>query len=155
MIATIRRGLLTISALACGVSVTACSPHRVTGKVVEGPVSQMLIVNPDDPRFDLPGIEGTQLTLRMDPQRPNRKVLAKVASGAEGEIDIPVDYLGAGWFEYDMGLTARHAGYQRADGFFKLPTTDKRVLIMLTPGRDIGQLDDDDPLDQVDQYWKK
>lgn len=150
-----RRGAIAAILGAACVAASACSPYVLRGKVIEGRASEVVLVNPDDPRLEAPGVEGARATLHVDPQRAGRKLLAKEASGGGGELEMTIDHFGAGMIEYDMGLSVRRAGFQRAEGFFKLPTKDQRILVILTPGRDVGSLDDEEPFEQMEKYWGK
>lgn len=136
-------------------ALVGCSPYVLRGKVIQGAASEVVIVNPDDPRLEQDGVPGANVSLSVDPSRAQRKLLARQSSGETGELEFRIEELGAGMIEYDMGLSARRAGFQRAEGYFKLPTKEKRVLIVLTPGRDVGELDDDlSPEQQVEKYWR-
>lgn len=140
---------------AIAAALAGCSPYVLRGKVIQGAASEVVIVNPDDPRLEQDGVPGANVSLSVDPSRAQRKLLARQSSGETGELEFRIEELGAGMIEYDMGVSARRAGFQRAEGYFKLPTKDKRVLIVLTPGRDVGELDNDlTPEQQVEKYWR-
>lgn len=125
-------------ALACAAG--ACSPYTVTGRVVRGDSSYMMLVDEGDPRLDEPGIPGVQLKLTVDPGKVQRKVVAQEMSGTGGEVSLPVDELGAGLLDFSVGVMARKAGFSPAEGFFQLPKGgSKRLLIVLSPGRDVPE----------------
>lgn len=135
----------------------ACESYILRGRVIEGRAAEVVVVESGDSRLETPGIEGAQLTVQVDPRRASRKTIAKRLSTEKGDFAIPIEEFGAGLLEYEMGLTARKPGFQRAEGYFKLPGQGKRVLIVLTPGRDIGEDDDElleDPNATIEKYWK-
>ncbi|MCA9294123.1 MAG: hypothetical protein KDA20_09945 [Phycisphaerales bacterium] len=114
-----------------------CSGYHLQGRVVSGDVSYIAVVDPDDPRLqDGAGLPGVSLHLQSDPGRLNRKTAGRAVSGAAGEVNVPVDLTGAGLLEYDVGLFARRSGYDPATGFFSLPSSRKRVLIVMAKGKD-------------------
>jgi len=129
-----RRLALVVVWLAVAAAATGCAPYTLRGKVVEGEVSFIAVVDADDPRLDGPGLSGAMLTLQTDPQRLNRKTVGSAVSDADGGFSIPVNEVGAGVLIYDMGLEARKKGYSPAEQFFRLPPAGKRVLVLLAPG---------------------
>ncbi len=125
--------LCVLAALAAG-----CSPYSLRGRVIEGDVSFVAIVDAADPRLSSPGVASATLELVSNPERLNRKTIASGISGPSGEIDVRVDELGAGVMTYDVSLTTRRDGFAAATGIFRLPPDSKRVLVMLkrgAPGR--------------------
>lgn len=115
---------------------TGCAPYTLRGRVVEGELSYIAVVGRDDPRLQGTPIPNVQLDLTIDPTRLNRTQLPMSVSGVFGEVSIPVRKTGAGLLEYEASLAARRPGYQSAEGVFPLPGKRKRVLVVLTPGRD-------------------
>lgn len=110
--------------------------YRLAGKVVEGPVSSVSVVDRHDPRLDQPGLPGASVQSTLDPEDVGRKRLAEQTSDDSGAFAIPVGEPGAGFLEYEVEVLARMGGYQSAVGTIPLPGRDKRLLITLTPGRD-------------------
>lgn len=111
-----------------------CAPYTLRGKVIEGDVSFIAVIDASDPRLDGPGLSGAMLRLETDPERLNRKVVGTAVSGPDGSFAIPVEEVGAGLLMYDMGLRAERQGYAPAEQFFRLPGSDRRVLVILQPG---------------------
>ena len=131
------RPLLTAALLACSL-LTACS-YSLKGRVIEGETSYVTVVDASDPRLNDPGLSGVRLHLQMDPGRLQRETLARDTSAFEGEFELPVDEIGAGFMQYDVGLFARRAGYSPAEGSFRLPPKSKRILIVMARGQDYDQ----------------
>lgn len=117
------------------VVLTGCT-YKLEGRVVRGDYSSIQIVPKDDPRLDEPGVPSVALHLQTDPNTIKRETVTRNYSGANGEVSIPVDRIGAGFLEYDFGLYARKQGYSPAELLFRLPSGNRRVLITLAPGRD-------------------
>lgn len=113
-----------------------CGGYHLTGKVIEGPVPSVSVVDRHDPRLEQPGLAGASIQAVIDPNDIGRKRLDPQSSGGDGAFAIPVGKLGAGFLEYEVQVVGRGAGYQSAVNTFPLPGGDKRVLITLTPGRD-------------------
>lgn len=139
---------------ALAISVSACSPYALRGKVIEGQGSYVTIVDASDPRLAEPGLSGAAVTLVLDPTQLNRKTLASGISGADGEVSLKVDEFGAGMLEYDVGVYARRRGREPAEGYFRLPGSSQRVLISLAPGEDRENAPSNhDPYGDVDRFW--
>lgn len=141
-------------AVASVLAMCGCEGYALRGRVVAGDVSYVAVVDPDDPRLvGGDGLEGVNLHLQSDPGRLNRRTAGRGVSGAAGAIEVPVDLTGAGLLEYEVGLFARRPGYDPATGFFQLPSSKKRVLIVMAQGRDyeIGE-EREDLAGQVEQY---
>ena len=133
------------SAISCfvafaAVTLGACSPYTLSGRVIQGDASYIMLVKSDDPRLsvtDVSGVTGVSLRMTMDPGTLRRDVVANSVSGLEGEFELPVDRVGAGLLEMNMGVLARKTGYQSAEGFFELPGSGaSSLLIVLAPGQD-------------------
>jgi len=127
---------LILAALAA-CTLGACSPYTITGRVVRGEASYMMLVEEGDPRLEEPGIADVQMKLTIEPGKIERKVVAQELSGPEGEVALPVDEIGAGLLNMMAGVAARKKGFAPAEGTFFLPRDDKtRLLIVMAPGWD-------------------
>lgn len=132
-----RLRLIAFASLGAATVLAACSPYTVTGRVVRGDSSYMLLVEEGDPRLDEPGLPGVQMKLTVDPGKIERKVVAQEVSGPSGEVSLPVDELGAGLLDFTVGVIARKPGFSPAEGTFMLPKGGRtRLLIIMAPGRD-------------------
>ncbi len=139
--------------LGAGLCATGCESYALRGRVVRGDVSYVAVVNADDPRLDGEGLPGVSLHLQSDPGRLNRKTVGRGVSEATGDIRLPVDLAGAGLLHYDVGLFARRSDHTPATGFFELPSSKKRILIVMAKGvdRELGELREN-LRDQASQY---
>jgi hypothetical protein len=131
---TLRLLALVVIAAMCG----ACS-YSLKGRVIEGEASYVAVVDETDPRLNDRGLSGVRLHLQMDPGKLSRETLHRDVSSGEGTFELPVDEIGAGFMDYDVGLFARRAGYTPAEGSFRLPPKSKRILIVLARGQDYDQ----------------
>ena len=131
-----RMTITLIALLATALTGMGCEGYALRGRVVQGEVSYVAVVDRDDPRLEGVGLPGVQLHVQSDPGRLNRKTVARGVSGAAGEIKLPVDLAGAGLLQYDVGVFARRSDYSPASGFFRLPSSRKRVLVVLGAGDD-------------------
>ena len=128
----------------------ACSPYQLQGRVVKGPASFIQVVDADDPRLSDEGLGGARVSVMMDPESLGRRDLGSGLSGVDGDFAIPIDEVGAGLFEYEIGVQARMSGRHAAVTFIRMPPSGKRLLIMLAPGKDAPDMDD--PFEGEDLY---
>ncbi len=115
---------------------SGCSTYQLRGKVIEGRTSGVMLVNKDDPRLTTPGLSGATIDVTLDPQRMGEKHLGQYQTDLDGNFAIPVSEIGAGMFEYDVELVGRHPGFKAAIHKMRLPSADRRVLIVLGEGKD-------------------
>ena len=138
-----------------GVQLFGCggvSGYQLKGKVIKGDISFIAIVADDDPRLTDPGIPGVRIALQSDPDKLNKETLGEAVSSGDGSFSIRVDRVGAGFFMYDVGLSADRRGFERTTSQFKLPPGDRRVLIMLRPGVNSSGAPDDDPWSDYEKF---
>ena len=131
-----RMTVILCSVVFLAAMVSGCTTYKLRGKVVDGDVSSILVVDPDDPRLKQPGIAGVGIQLMLDPQKLSRKQAGQTTSFAYGTFSLPVEQTGAGFLEYQAMVTARMARMSPAVRIMPLPPEDKRLLIMLAPGED-------------------
>ncbi|MCB9846776.1 MAG: hypothetical protein H6814_00025 [Phycisphaeraceae bacterium] len=130
--------------LTLGAVLTGCGAgYQLRGKVIEGEISFIAVVSSDDPRLDGPGIPGVSIRLVSDPNKLNKEMLGEAVSGGDGSFSIGVDRVGAGFFNYDAGVSADRKGFEHAESQFNLPPSDRRVLVILRPGINRGPGEDD------------
>jgi hypothetical protein len=148
--------MIAITLLLLVPALGACSPYTLTGRVIEGEASYALLVKPDDPRLQLPGITGASLKLTLDPGKLNRDVVTQQVSDGDGEFALPVDRVGAGLIKMYMGILSRKAGYASSEAFFELPNSgSSRLLIIMAPGSDPPGSQDAELSadDEVRRFW--
>ena len=155
MIPTTAKSALHAAALCAALFSSACT-YSLKGRVVEGPDSYVAVVDSSDPRLTQgKGLVGASLNMQLDPMKINRKSVARNISGANGEFELPVDEVGAGLLEYDVGVYVRRKGCEPAEGFFRLPGSGKRLLVVMSPGKDHPTSDEgDDTSATIRQYMK-
>lgn len=111
-----------------------CETYQLRGKVVSGVSSSIEVVGKDDERLAGPGISGAQVKGWIDPERLDREQLPTRSTSPDGTFAVPVSATGAGLLEYDVWLTASAVRRASASETFRLPGSDRRVLITLGPG---------------------
>ncbi|MFI4861673.1 MAG: hypothetical protein ACIAXF_13460 [Phycisphaerales bacterium JB063] len=130
---------------------TGCAGGYVLqGKVVEGPVAEVLVLDADDPRFTRENYTGAGATVEavFEPSRGiGRERLGRFTADEDGLFFVPIDEAGAGLLMYEIELLARHRGHQAAVATIPVPGRGKRVLITLPVGADTLQR----PTDIVDE----
>lgn len=142
--------LLLGAVYACSVG---CGPgYSLKGKVIQGDISFIAIVNKDDPRLEGPGIPNVAVALLNDPNKLSKETLGTAISDSQGDFSIGIDLVGAGFFRYDAGLTAERKGYEYATSQFNLPPSDRRVLIMLRPGTSSSGMSDNDAWSDYEKF---
>jgi hypothetical protein len=148
------RAAAVLAGLALAAGVGGCAPYALRGKVIEGEGSYVTLVDASDPRLDQPGISGAGLTLVLDPTHLRRRTIAQGVSGDNGEVKLPVDEFGAGTLELDVALFVRKTGREPAEGIFRLPGSNRRVLVSLARGQDRDIVPPDRNLrGDVDRFW--
>lgn len=130
------RQVCAIVLLMTCVLATGCSPYRLSGTVIEGAQSAVLVVDKNDKRLELPGINSASLMFTIDPDSLNAKTLPIDISDGGGKFATPVGEPGAGFLEYEVMVLCRAAGYSSASRKLALPGGNKRLLIVLSPGAD-------------------
>ncbi|MEC9372847.1 MAG: hypothetical protein VYC34_03350 [Planctomycetota bacterium] len=133
---------------------TGCGGYQLKGKVIEGDVSYIAIVPASDPRFDGPGIGSAELRLENNPDKLNRETIGSAVSLPDGSFSVPVDAPGAGVLLYDVGLFVRCGGYIGAEQFFRLPPSDKRLLVILQRGVDRRQGREETPTEMYERLTR-
>jgi len=130
----------------------ACSSYTLRGKVIEGDVSYVAVVDREDARLEGDGVAGAVVTLQSDPDKLSREMVGEAVTDGEGNFSIPIRKVGAGFLIYDVGLEARAKGYTGASHVFRLPPGGRRVLVMLEAGPNALPERDDDPYEQYKRF---
>lgn len=131
-----------VVALLAAMTLTGCTVYSLQGKVIEGDISYIAVVDASDERLDGPGLAGAAISLETDPGKLRREHVGDAVSGAGGAFSIRVNRTGAGVLIYDVGIKAQRPGYEGVRQIFRLPPSGKRLLIFLHPG--VDQLTDDE-----------
>jgi len=152
-----KRELASMVSALGAIVVSGCSPYALKGRVIAGDISYITIVERDDPRLSEAGIPGVRLAIMSDPLKPNRKSISNNLSDQSGNIELRVDEIGAGFLEYEVALFANREGFKRSEGFFNLPPSGKRVLVVMCPGRDTGPSEfmQEESMDTLMQEYEK
>lgn len=115
---------------------TGCSSYHLAGTVISGSQSTVLVVDKNDSRLQQPGINGASLMFTIDPDSLNASSLPVDITDGNGSFSVPVSQTGAGFLEYDLLALCRAPGYVSASRKMPLPSGSKRLLIVLSPGKD-------------------
>ncbi|MEM9415825.1 MAG: hypothetical protein AAGA29_10160 [Planctomycetota bacterium] len=119
---------------------TGCAgPYVLQGKVVEGPVAEVLVLDADDPRFTREDYSGAGATVSaiFEPGRGiGSERLGRFTADEDGLFAVPIDEAGVGLLQYEVELVARRQGHQSAVATIVIPGRGKRVLITLPVGTD-------------------
>ncbi|MEM8756321.1 MAG: hypothetical protein AAGF47_00885 [Planctomycetota bacterium] len=112
-------------------SAAACAPVAIRGTVIEGPISMIAVVDPDDPRLSQPGIAEATITVQ---QTGVIGPITERRSGEEGRFRLPLD--GTGALSRPMSMQIAAEGYLAAvEPTMPTPGNDQRVLVVLQPMR--------------------
>jgi hypothetical protein len=129
--------VLAFLALAALGSATGCGKYHLEGRVIAGDASYITIVDKDHPLLtEGRGVGGASVHLQENPGRLNSTTLGRTQTNPDGTFAIPVDLLGAGSFDYEVGLFVRRPGFEPAEYPFKLPGKNKAALVVLKAGQD-------------------
>lgn len=137
------------------VPLSGCGSYKLRGKVVEGPLSAVIVTDAKDPRFTEIPMPGVRISAVLDPDSLNRKDMGTVVTDREGWFEMNIDEFGAGMLEYDVRVIARMRDYQPAVQSMPLPSRNKVLLIMMAPGRDELPRDEsllDETLRETEMY---
>lgn len=132
--AILRSIILTLSVMLGVATLSGCEGYQLRGKVVEGPVSTIMIVDQNDPKLREPGVAGTFLKITTDPGRMSQKYIGGQQTNLDGEFAVPINEPGAGLLEYTVEVHAQALGFSDAVQTFDLPGGNKRVLVILAEG---------------------
>jgi hypothetical protein len=130
-------------------SLTGCSSSKVQGKVIQGDVSFIAVVESDDARLDGPGLSGATIRVRSDPGKLRGETLAQGVSAPDGQFTLSIGEMAA--LAGPVGLSVKKPGYQSATGALSVPGRDRRLLVIMKPGVDSGS-DTEDPRDTIERY---
>jgi|GEM_PF-1911625 len=120
----------------CVMQLTACGPYQLRGSVVQGDRSGVWVVHKDDSRLKKMTLQRVSVEVTLDPSSMSPKQLGVAQTDVSGQFDMIVDAMGAGsWQEYDLGILVRHEGYRDLWQTLEMPPRDKRLLIVISPGK--------------------
>lgn len=126
------RRLLRTVPIALVLPLAACAGHNlVDGKVIEGKVSYVGLVDPNDERLAGPGLQGATISARTVVSGQPGVNLGQATSDAKGTFHLTVHEQTA--FSRPTEFVARKDGYNAAMGAVPFPPSDKRVLVILQP----------------------
>ena len=120
-----------------------CTAGQVQGRVVEGPYPAVLIVDRNDARLNADAPRGEASVSRaaveftLDPGTLRARRVGYDQSNADGWFSIDVDAFGAGLLEYDVQVLAQRAGYGPTLQRVRIPSSRKRMLIVMSPGSEL------------------
>ncbi len=115
---------LAFTALLAG----GCSSPQLRGRVVEGPIGVVTVVESKDERLKDPGIANVAIELRAS-STTRSKSLAEGRSGADGSFSFPIS---AGLSLSDqLRLTAKADGYIPTQGVTFIPGEGRELLVVL------------------------
>lgn len=128
------RGFMTVGLIGILIWASGCG-FRLRGLVIEGATPGVFVVDKTDSRLVELGLATAVINLTIDPGHMNAKHLGSYQSDLDGRFDVPIDELGAGFLEYDIGLVCRLAGYHAIQHRVRMPGSSKRLLIILIPAQ--------------------
>ncbi|MEM7624401.1 MAG: hypothetical protein AAF333_02110 [Planctomycetota bacterium] len=128
---------------------TACSPYKLRGVVIEGNNPGIEIVSQSDPRLQQPGLPSVDVEVRLDPTRFSPEVIGKGQSGRDGSFAVPITEPGAGFLILDVEVMARRERFRSEVKRFDLPGGGKRLVITLQPGKDAVPLENPNILEDT------
>lgn len=146
------RWLMALLVMAVAAMAGGCASYAVRGAVIGGSQSMVVLVRKDDPRVKVAnGLTDVSLSFSLDPRSLGSKPLGSTVTRSDGTFEMPVDVFGAGTLEYELGVLARGAGYDSAQGMVPMPSGDQRVLVIMARGRD-RYVAPEDPLRDIERY---
>jgi hypothetical protein len=112
---------------------SGCAGHAaIEGRVVEGKVSYVGLVDPNDSRLKGEGgVAGAAISARTVVENQGGRNLDQATSDAKGNFHLNVKEQSA--FARPTQFNVTKEGYITADGAVPFPPSDRRVLIILKP----------------------
>jgi hypothetical protein len=111
-----------------------CAGYRLQGRVVPGPEPAVFVLKAGDRQLDQPGLAGAMVEATLDPSSLSPKRVGTAITDSDGDFELPVDAVGAGVLEYELGLLARNQDSTTLWQTLDLPPGSRRLLIVLRPG---------------------
>ncbi len=139
------RNALTLLALTGCLAAIGCDGYALRGHVIEGLRSSVSIVDDDDPRLHSLGLADAHVELTLDPDSLRRKRIGSVYTDSNGSFVMPIDELLPGFLQHEVRLVGSAERHNSAVEHFILPGANKRVLIVLAPGRNTYR----EPVDEI------
>jgi len=132
---------------------TGCQ-YRLEGVVQEGETPGVSVVDKSDPRLEPKGygLADAVVEISVDPEAAWPKRMTPVRTDGQGRFSVPIDVFGVNWMEYKLGVLVHHPHYRPQWMVMEVPSGDKRVLVQMSPGPDVGRPGSDiikDTLQQV------
>ena len=125
--------LVTVTLITAG-----CSQYQMVGRVIEGPNSYITVVDRNDPRLNDrlygSGVANTQISVTLDPNEMRPIHEGTAYSDLRGNFSLPISAKGAGFLIYEAQVTALASNHVPVREDFALPSSGKRVLIVLKSG---------------------
>jgi hypothetical protein len=134
---------------------TGCTSYSLQGKVIAGDISYVAVVDASDERLSGPGLVGASLALETDPGKLKREHVGDAVSSSDGSFSIRVNRPGAGLLIYDVGIRVQRNGYEGVQQIFRLPSSGKRVLVILRPGVDQLKEEEESLMEQFERFKQR
>jgi hypothetical protein len=106
------------------------SMPTLQGKVIQGNLSFVAVVDSGDERLKSDGLAGAQVVVRGDPRRGS-VVVAESETDSKGSFTLR--FKDQSVFLRPAEFGADKAGFRPARGEMSLPPSDRRLLIILAP----------------------
>lgn len=101
----------------------------IEGKVIEGNLSFVFVVDQNDERLKSVGLEGVDVQAQADVGKVSGSVLATAKSSRNGSFSL--SFADQAPLLKPIQFGATHAGYNPARESMNIPPSDKRLLIVL------------------------
>ncbi len=112
----------------------ACAARTLRGTVTAGQVPAVLVLNPDEPRLDRPGLAGAVIELALDPSSMSPRPLGTFTADGQGRFAAALDHPGIGVLDFELGILCRAGGHRSVYQTMALPRSDRRLLVVMSPG---------------------
>lgn len=109
-----------------------CAPATISGRVIEGEVAFVAVVESGDPRLSEPGLAGVKVEASVPRGQAQGGVFARADSKRDGAFSIPVK--NAGMLKYPIEISAKSDGYLPTRNQLMVPASGRKVLVILKRG---------------------
>ena len=121
-----------VAGLVFGVGLTllaGCAPLTMRGKVIQGAVAYVALVDETDARLDGPGVAGVRVWARSATSLGEESRLGQTTSDENGRFTLPIKNSNA--LNEQITVSARADGFALSRAQVFAPRRDQRVLVIL------------------------
>jgi hypothetical protein len=136
------------------VGCTGLTTYTLSGRAVVGDFGEVVFVDPTDEELGGDPIGHAQISIHRDAGEMNQQLVAQGRTDGRGYFEIDLDAFGAGWMIEKWLIQVRKGGFLTVEQMVTFPSAykDKRMLIVMTPGRSVEPRPNQDLWEEYERY---